>query len=65
MIEKGEARLLGRIIFVAPVRYENIVSSFSVHQWHVILLFIHGFLSVNARLLIAFGTAFYAIINLY
>ena len=31
-------------------------------EWHVISLLIHGFLSVNARLLIAFGTAFYAII---
>ena len=28
----------------------------------MISLLIHGFLSVNARLLIAFGTAFYAII---
>ena len=37
-------------------------SSFSLHQRHVISLLIHGFLSVNARLLIAFGTAFYAII---
>ena len=35
-----------------------------MHQWHVISLLIHGFLSVNARLLIAFGTAFYAIIHL-
>ena len=41
-------------------RYEYIKSSFSVHQQHVISL-IHGFLPVNARLLIAFGTAFYAI----
>ena len=32
-------------------------------EWHVISLLIHGFLSVNARLLIAFGTAFYAIIR--
>ena len=32
-------------------------------EWHVISLLIHGFLSVNARLLIAFGTAFYAIIT--
>ena len=32
-----------------------------MHQWHVISLLIHGFLPVNARLLIAFGTAFYAI----
>ena len=32
-----------------------------MHQWHVISLLIHGFLSVNARLLMAFGTAFYAI----
>ena len=32
-----------------------------MHQRHVISLLIHGFLSVNARLLIAFGTAFYAI----
>ena len=31
-------------------------------EWHVISLLIHGFLPVNARLLIAFGTAFYAII---
>ena len=62
MIGKGEARLLGGIIFVAPIRYEYIESSFSVHQRHVISLLIHGFLSVNARLLIAFGTAFYAII---
>ena len=60
MIGKGEARLLGGIIFVA--RYEYIESLFSVHQRHVILLLIHGFLSVNARLLTAFGTAFYAII---
>ena len=28
-------------------------------------LLIHGFLSVNARLLIAFGTAFYAIIKIF
>ena len=42
-------------------RYEYIKSSFSVHQQHVISLLIHGFLPVNARLLIAFGTAFYAI----
>ena len=35
---------------------------FSVHQWHVISLLIHGFLSVNTWLLIALGTAFYAII---
>ena len=34
-------------------------------EWHVISLLIHGFLSVNARLLIAFGTAFYAIIHYY
>ena len=33
-----------------------------MHQRHVISLLIHGFLSVNARLLVAFGTAFYAII---
>ena len=59
MIEKGEARLLCGIFFVA--RYEYIESSFSLHQRHVISLLIHGFLSVNARLLIAFGTAFYAI----
>ena len=59
MIEKGEARLLGGIIFVA--RYEYIESSFSVHQRHVISLLTHGFLSVNARLLIAVGTAFYGI----
>ena len=32
-----------------------------MHQRHVISLLIHGFLPVNARLLIAFGTAFYAI----
>ena len=50
--------LLGGIIFVAPVRV------FSVHQRYVISLLIHGFLSVNARLLIAFGTAFYAIMKL-
>ena len=42
-------------------RYEYIKSSFSVHQRHVISLLIHGFLPVNARLLIAFGTAVYAI----
>ena len=30
----------------------------------MISLLIHGFLSVNARLLIAFGTAFYAIISI-
>ena len=59
MIEKEEARLLGGIIFVAG--YEYIESSFSVHQWHVISLLTHGFLLVNARLLITFGTAFYAI----
>ena len=59
MIEEGEARLLGGNVFVAP--YEYIEISFSVHQRHVISLLIHGFLSVNARLLIAFGTAFYAI----
>ena len=37
-----------------------------MHQRHVIdlSLLIHGFLSVNARLLIACGTAFYAIIRL-
>ena len=34
-----------------------------MHQRRVISLLIHGFLAVNARLLIAFGTAFYAIIN--
>ena len=34
-----------------------------MHQWHVISLLIHGFLPVNARLLIAFGTAFYAIMK--
>ena len=44
-------------------RYEYIEGSFSVHQRHVISLLIHGFLPVNARLLIAFGTAFYAIID--
>ena len=33
-----------------------------MHQRHVISLLIHGFLLVNARLLIAFGTAFYAIL---
>ena len=47
-------------LFLKP-RYEYIESSFSVHQQHVISLLIHGFLPVNARLLIAFGTAFYAI----
>ena len=61
MIEKGEARLLGGIIFVA--RYEYTESSFSVHQRRVISFLIHGLLPVNARLLIAFGTAFYAIID--
>ena len=61
MVEKGEARLLGGIIFVAPVRVFE--CSFSVHQRHVISLLIHGFLSVNARLLIAFGTALYAIMK--
>ena len=35
-----------------------------MHQRHVISLLIHGFLSVNARLLIAFGTAFYAITSI-
>ena len=35
-----------------------------MHKRHVISLLIHGFLSVNARLLIAFGTAFYAIIDI-
>ena len=35
--------------------------SFSVHQRYVISLLIHGFLPVNARLFIAFSTAFYAI----
>ena len=34
-----------------------------MHQWHVISLLIRGILPVNARLLIAFGTAFYAIIH--
>ena len=34
-----------------------------MHQRHVISLLIHGFLSVNARLFIAFGTAFYAIMS--
>ena len=48
-------------LFLKP-RYEYIESSFSVHQRHVISLLIHGFLPVNARLLIAIGTAFYAII---
>ena len=62
MIGKGETGLLGGIIFVAPVQV--IESSYSVHQRHVISLLIHGFLSVNARLLIAFGTAFYAIRNI-
>ena len=32
-----------------------------MHQQFVILLLIHGFLPVNGRLLIAFGTFFYAI----
>ena len=60
MIGKGEARLLGGIGFVAPVRvYLKFIFCASTH---VISLLIHGFLSVNARLLIAFGTAFYAII---
>ena len=45
-------------------RYEYIKSSFSVHQQHVISLIIHGFLPVNARLLIAFCTAFYSIISI-
>ena len=63
MIGKGEARLLSGIIL--KPRYEYIESSFSVHQQHVISLLIHGFLSVNARLLIAFGTAFYAITLYY
>ena len=44
-------------------RYEYIKSSFSVHQRHVISLLIHSFLPVNARLLIEFCTAFYAIIT--
>ena len=51
-------------LFLKP-RHKYIESSFSVHQWHVISLLIHGFLPVNARLLIAFGTAFYAIILCY
>ena len=34
-----------------------------MHQRHVISLLIHAFLSVNARLLIAFGTVFYAIMS--
>ena len=34
-----------------------------MHQRHVISLLIRGFLSVNARLKIAFGTAFYAIMG--
>ena len=33
------------------------------HGRHVMSLLIHAFLSVNAQLLIAFGTAFYAIIK--
>ena len=60
MIGKGEARLLSGI-FLKP-RYEYIESSFSVHQQHVISFLIHGVLPVNTRLLLAFGTAFYAII---
>ena len=47
----------------APPRYVYIENSFSVHQQRVISLLIHGLFPVNARLLIAFGTAFYAIIN--
>ena len=61
MIEKAEARLLGGIIFCSPGTY--LESSFSVHHQRVISLIIHGVLPVNARLLIAFGTAFYAIIS--
>ena len=38
-----------------------IESSFSVHQQRVISLLIHGVLPLDARLLIAFGTASYAI----
>ena len=34
-----------------------------MHQRRVISLLIHGFLPVNARLLTAFGAAFYAIIR--
>ena len=34
-----------------------------MHPRHVISLLIHGFLSVNARLLIASGTDFYAILS--
>ena len=62
MIGKGEARLLSGNIL--KPRYEYTESSFSVHQRHVISLLMHGFLPVNARLLIAFGTAFYAIMVL-
>ena len=58
MIGKGEARLPGGIIL--QPRYEYIESSLSVHQRHLISLLIHGFLSVDTLLLIAFGTAFYA-----
>ena len=48
--------LLGGIIFVAPVRVS--LKFIFVHQRHVISLLIHSFLSVNARLLIAFALLF-------
>ena len=59
MIGKEKQGCLAEL-FLKPW-YEYIESSFSVHQQQVISLLIHGFSPVNARLLIAFGTAFYAI----
>ena len=61
MIGKEKQGCLAEL-FLKP-RHLYIESSFSVLEWHVISLLIHGFLPVNARLLIAFGTAFYAIIK--
>ena len=64
MIGKGEARLLGRIIFVAPVRvYWKFI--FCASKACDIIVNIYGFLLVNAQLLIGFGTAFYAIMGGY
>ena len=59
MIEKGEARLLGGIIFVAPVRvYWKFIFCASTARASIVNT---RLLSVNARLLIAVGTAFNAI----
>ena len=61
MIEKKEARLLGGTIFVATVRAYWKLLNYALRA-HYLILLIHGFSTVNAQLLIAFGTAFYAMI---